>query len=293
MKILLFGKIGQLGWELNRALVTLGEVTAIDYPEVDFSNLEGMRSLVRAVSPDVIINAVAYTAVDKAEEQQALANSINALAPGILAEEAERLKATLIHYSTDYVFDGKKGSPYLETDPPNPLNVYGKSKLDGERLVQASGATYLVFRTSWVYSLRRDSFVGKVLKLARTQPVMRIVDDQISCPTWCRMLAEVTAQVLAAGKESSNRWIHERRGLYHLAGLGSVSRFEWARAILENDPKRAEQTAKDILPALTADFPTPAKRPLFSALNCDRFIETFGFQIPAWRDNLKLAMQVE
>ena len=293
MKILLFGKLGQLGWELNRALVTLGEVTAIDYPEVDFNNLEGLRSLVRAVSPDVIVNAVAYTAVDKAEEQQALANTINALAPGILAEEAERLKATLIHYSTDYVFDGEKGRAYVETDRPNPLNVYGKSKLEGERLVQETGATFLILRTSWVYSLRKDSFVTKVLKLARTQPVMRIVDDQVGSPTWCRMLAEITAQVLAAGKSSSNRWMHARRGLYHLAGLGSASRLEWARAILENDPKRAEQTAKDILPALTADFPTPAKRPLFSALNCDRFMDTFGFQIPAWRDNLKLAMQVE
>jgi dTDP-4-dehydrorhamnose reductase len=292
MKILLFGKTGQLGWELNRSLLTIGDVVAVDYPQVDFSNLNSIRDLVRDVCPDVIVNAAAYTAVDKAEEEQELAYSINAIAPGVLAEEAVRLKAVLIHYSTDYVFDGEKGSAYLETDPPNPINVYGKSKLDGETLVQETGGAFLIFRTSWVYSLRRESFVTKVLKLARTQPVLRIVNDQIGSPTWCRMLAEITGQVLAAGKKSENLWFYERRGLYHVAGLGSTSRYEWARTIVENDPRRTEQLVKEINPALTSDFPTPAKRPLFSALRCDRFINTFGFELPDWRDSLKLAMEI-
>jgi dTDP-4-dehydrorhamnose reductase len=291
MKILLFGKNGQLGWELNRSLVTLGNVTAVDYPQVNFSDLNGIRSLVREINPDVIVNAAAYTAVDKAEQEQELAYSINASGPEVLAEEAARLSAALIHYSTDYVFDGEKGSPYVETDPPVPLNVYGKSKLAGEQRIQASGAIFLIFRTSWVYSLRRESFVTKVLYLARTQPVLRIVNDQVSNPTWCRMLAEITGQVLAAGKNSKNQWFYERQGLYHVAGLDCTSRYEWARAILENDPKRSEQLAKEIVPALTSDFPSPAKRPLFSALRCDRFIDTFGFELPAWRDSLKLAME--
>ncbi len=165
MKILLFGRMGQLGWELNRALVTLGELTAVDYPQVDLGSPESIRGMVRNVGPDVIVNAAAYTAVDKAQEEQELAYSINALAPRVLAEETTRLKAVLIHYSTDYVFDGEKGSAYVETDPPNPINVYGKSKLAGESLIQETGGAFLIFRTSWVYSLRKDSFVTKVLRI--------------------------------------------------------------------------------------------------------------------------------
>jgi len=293
MKILLFGKMGQLGWELNRSLVTLGEMTAVDYPQVDFGNPDSIRSQVRNVCPDVIVNAAAYTAVDKAEEEQELAYLINAIAPGILAEEAVRLKAVLIHYSTDYVFDGEKGSVYLETDPPNPINVYGKSKLAGESLIQETGGAFLIFRTSWVYSLRKESFVTKVLKLAHSQPVLRIVTDQVGSPTWCRMLAEITGQVLAAGQETGAHWFYEKRGLYHVTGSGSTSRFEWACEILEDDLRRNEQLAKEMVPALTSDFPTPAKRPLFSALRCDRFIDTFGFTLPDWRDSLKLAMELE
>ncbi len=292
MKILLFGKTGQLGWELNRSLATLGELVAVDYPQVDLGSPENIKGLVRDVCPDVIVNAAAYTAVDKAEEEQELAYSINAIAPGVLAEEAVRLKAVLIHYSTDYVFDGEKGSAYLETDPPNPINVYGKSKLAGESLIRETGGAFLIFRTSWVYSLRKESFVTKVLKLAHSQPVLRIVNDQVGSPTWCRMLAEITGQVLAERKETGTHWFYERRGLYHVTGSGSTSRYEWARMILENDPRRNEQLAKGIVPALTSDFPTPAKRPLFSALRCDRFIDTFGLMLPEWRDSLKLAMEI-
>jgi dTDP-4-dehydrorhamnose reductase len=291
MKILLFGKLGQLGWELNRSLVTLGDVTAVDYPQLDFRNPDRIRELVRNVCPDIMVNAAAYTAVDRAEGEEDLAYSINAIATGVLAEEAVRLKAVLIHYSTDYVFDGQKGSAYLEADHPNPLNVYGRSKLAGEEAVQKSEGAFLIFRTSWVYSLRRESFVTKVLKLARTQPVIRIVNDQISNPTWCRTLAEITGQVLAISKAAGAHWIYERRGLYHVAGLNAASRFEWAQAILENDPKKVEQIAKEIVPALTSDFPSPANRPLFSALNCDRFNNTFDLQLPDWQDSLKLAME--
>ncbi len=293
MKILLFGKMGKLGWQLHRTLLALGNVAAVDYPEVDFNHLDGIRSLVRRINPDVIVNAAAYTAVDKAEEEKGLAYSINADAPGILAEEACRLKAVLIHYSTDYVFDGEKGSAYLETDSPHPINVYGQSKLAGEKRVQECDAVSLIFRTSWLYSLRRESFVTRVLKLAREQSVVRIVNDQISNPTWCRMLAEVTGQVLAAGRKSKKRWFGERRGIYHVASSDFTSRYEWARAILENDTRRAEQVVKEVRPALTVDFPTPAKRPLFSALTCDRFMNTFGFELPGWRDCLRLAMQGE
>lgn len=292
MKILLFGRMGQLGWELNRSLVTLGELTVVDYPQVDLGSPESIKGLVRNICPDVIVNAAAYTAVDKAEEEQELAYSINAIAPSILAEEAVRLKAVLIHYSTDYVFDGEKGSAYLESDSPNPINMYGKSKLAGESFIQETGGAFLIFRTSWVYSVRKDSFVTKVLKLARTQPVLRIVNDQVGSPTWCRMLAEITAQVLAAGKATGIHWFTERHGLFHVTGSGYTSRYEWARMILENDPKRTEQLVKEIVPALTSDFPTPAKRPLFSALKCDRFIDTFGLELPDWRDSLKMAMEI-
>jgi dTDP-4-dehydrorhamnose reductase len=247
-----------------------------------------MREMVRAYHPEVIINATAYTAVDKAESEAEIALAINARAPGVMAEEALRLGALLIHYSTDYVFDGEKGSPYLESDPPNPLGVYGQSKLEGERAIQAVGGNALILRTSWVYSLRRDSFVTKVLQWSRQQPALRLVTDQVSNPTWARMLAEITALLLAKG---GVEYLSERRGLYHLAGSGYASRLEWAQAILKLDDKPGEQMAGEIIPALTADFPTPAQRPLFSALNCDLFTRTFGLSLPPWKETLALAME--
>jgi dTDP-4-dehydrorhamnose reductase len=288
MKILLLGKFGQLGWELRRAIAPLGSVTALDYPEIDLVQADKMREMVRAYHPEVIINATAYTAVDKAESEAEIALAINARAPGVMAEEALRLGALLIHYSTDYVFDGEKGSPYLESDPPNPLGVYGQSKLEGERAIQAVGGNALILRTSWVYSLRRDSFVTKVLQWSRQQPALRLVTDQVSNPTWARMLAEITALLLAKG---GVEYLSERRGLYHLAGSGYASRLEWAQAILKLDDKPGEQMAGEIIPALTADFPTPAQRPLFSALNCDLFTRTFGLSLPPWKETLALAME--
>lgn len=287
MRILLLGKVGQLGWELHRTLAPLGEVTALDYPEIDLTRAEGIRQLVRDARPEVIVNATAYTAVDRAEGERDIAMAINSDAPGLLAEEAAALGAALIHYSTDYVFDGAKGSDYFETDTPNPVGVYGQSKLVGEQAIQRAGGYALIFRTAWVYSLRRDSFVTKTLQWARQNPSLRVVSDQVSNPTWARMLAEITAQVLAKG----SGWLAERRGLYHLAGSGRASRLEWAQAILSLDPRKEEQVAREILPARTADFPSPAQRPLYSALNCDKFTETFGLRLPEWQDALRLLME--
>lgn len=291
MRILLLGKIGQLGWELRRTLAPLGVVTALDYPEIDLTQGDSLRPVVRAARPQVIINATAYTAVDRAENEPDVAQAINGRAPGIMAEEAARLGAALVHYSTDYVFDGAKGSPYIESDTTNPLSVYGQSKLAGEQAIQSVNGNALVLRTSWVYSTRRDSFVTKVLQWARQQATLRMVTDQVSNPTWARMLAEITAQLLAAGGKDPAGWLNERRGLYHLAGSGYASRLEWGQAILHCDPHPEEQTARQILPALTADFPTPAQRPLFSVLNCDRFSETFDLRLPDWEEALKMAME--
>jgi dTDP-4-dehydrorhamnose reductase len=285
MKILLLGKNGQLGWELQRTLATLGEVVALDFPEIDLSQEKSASRIVRETRPQVIVNASAYTAVDRAESEPELAFAVNARTPGILAQEARAAGAWLIHYSTDYVFDGSQGSPYVESDLPNPLNVYGRSKLEGEQAIQQVGGAYLILRTSWVYSLRRDSFVTKVLGWARQQRSLRVVADQVSGPTWARLLAEVTAQLLAQGR------VGEHSGLYHLAGDGCASRLDWARAILRFDPRQGEQIVEELLPALTADFPTPAQRPLFSALSCERFAQTFSLRLPTWDEALRLAMQ--
>ena len=292
MRILLLGKIGQLGWELQRTLAPLGEVVALDFPEIDLTQPGNLRQIVRDAHPQVIVNATAYTAVDRAETEIETAMAINGHAPGLLAEEATALGAVLIHYSTDYVFDGAKGSPYLESDAPNPLGVYGRSKLAGEQAVEQAGGKSLILRTSWVYSLRRDSFVLKVRQWARQQPSLRVVSDQVSNPTWARMLAEITAQMLAKGGENGTGWLSERSGLYHLAGSGYASRMEWAQAILRYDPQPEEIVTRELVPALTADFPTPAQRPLYSALDCEKFYTAFGLRLPAWQDTLKLAMEI-
>ncbi|MBU0512321.1 MAG: dTDP-4-dehydrorhamnose reductase, partial [Chloroflexi bacterium] len=218
MRILLIGKTGQLGWELRRTLAPLGEVVAVDYPEINLADEKNVRDWVRRTQPQVIINAAAYTAVDKAESEPELAMAINGTAPSVLAEEARSLGGALLHYSTDYVFDGTKGEAYIESDVPNPLSVYGLSKLAGDQNVQQIDGAYLIFRTAWVYSLRQGGFVQKVLGWARENETLRIVGDQVGSPTWARMLAEVTAQVLAMGGANLAGWVAERRGLYHLGG---------------------------------------------------------------------------
>ena len=291
VKILLIGKNGQLGWELQRTCFTLGEVIAVDYPEIDLSQTEELRDLIKTLQPNLILNAAAYTNVDQAENEQELARKINAIAPGVMAEEIKKLSGALIHYSTDYVFDGTKGSPYVETDLPNPLNVYGATKLEGEQMVQGVGGASLIFRTSWVYSMRQGGFVTKVLQWARQQEVLRIVDDQIGSPTWARMLAEATAQVIAQGRNNQVNYIKEKAGLYHLAGAGSASRNEWAKVILELDPKKEEQLVKQLLTAKSDDFPTPAVRPANTGLNCSAFEETFKLRLPSWQQALRCTLQ--
>jgi dTDP-4-dehydrorhamnose reductase len=291
LKILLLGNTGQLGWELERELAPLGELSAFDYPQIDMAEASQIHDLLRGIKPDLIINATAYTAVDRAENESERAVSINTTAPRLLAEAAKKVGAGFIHFSTDYVFDGSKGTPYLETDLPNPLNVYGRTKLAGEREIQDIGGTYLVLRTSWVYSMRRDNFVHKVLTWSRSQSSLKLVTDQVSGPTWSRMLAEATGLLIAMGGGDVLGWLSERHGLYHLGGAGFCSRFEWGKEILRLDPHQEQQVVKQLLPALSADFPSLARRPLFSALNCDHFANTFHINLPDWKVALKLAME--
>ena len=290
-KILLFGRRGQLGWELQRALAPLGEVLALDYPQADFSKPEALRQLVREAQPDLIINPAAYTAVDRAETESELAFRVNAQSPAVLAEEALRLRVPLVHYSTDYVFDGAKGSPYLESDEPAPLNVYGHSKLAGDRAIISTGGAALILRTSWVYSMRQGGFVTKVLQWARQQEVMRVVDDQISGPTSARMLAELTALLLAGVGADPFAWLAERAGVYHCAGDGACSRYAWAQEILKRDPRRDEQIVRELLPASSEEFPSPAARPLVTVLDCSKLERVFGLRLPPWQTALKLAME--
>jgi len=285
MRILLFGKNGQLGWELNRTLMCLGELVALDYPEIDFEKPPNVIKVLNQIKPDLIVNAAAYTNVDKAEEEPDKARLINADTPGEIANWCKLHNAVLIHYSTDYVFDGTKGSPYTEEDEPNPLNVYGKTKLEGEVAVQQSEAPYLILRAAWVYSMRGNNFVTKVLEWAKNSDVLRIVDDQISNPTWARALAEITADVIAMGLEDIRSCFSSKGGLYHCAGSGYCSRYEWAEAIIS---EFLEDKKVAIAPAKANDFSYLAKRPLFSALECYKFESTFEVALPDWHRHLKL-----
>jgi dTDP-4-dehydrorhamnose reductase len=291
MKILLIGKTGQLGWELQRSCLTLGEVIPVDYPELDLSKLVSLRDLIQITKPDLIINAAAYTNVDKAETEPEIARCVNALAPEVMAEEMKKLGGSFIHYSTDFVFDGTKGNPYIESDIPNPINKYGATKLEGEQLVQGVGGSFLIFRTSWVYSTRQGGFVTKVLQWARQQETLKVVDDQIGSPTWARMLAEATTQIIAQCRGDLMKYIGENSGLYHLAGEGSVSRYEWAKTILDFDPNKEEQMMKEIVPAKSSDFRTPAIRPANTGLDTAQFTAMFGLTLKPWKFVLKMAMQ--
>jgi dTDP-4-dehydrorhamnose reductase len=291
INILLLGNMGQLGWELNRTLFTLGELTALDYPQINMADPESICALVRKIRPNIVVNATAYTNVDQAERETKLAKAINTIGPGILAAEVAQLGAALIHYSTDYVFDGKKGAPYTEDDQPLPLSVYGETKLAGENAVKERSDAFLIFRTSWVYSLRRPSFVTKVLQWARQNETLRIVDDQVSRPTWARTLAEATAQVIAQGRSDPVDYIKEKQGLYHLTDGGSCSRYAWARAIVDLDPRKDEQAVKEILPAKSDDFPTPAERPLNSTLDLNKAQSVFYLQLPSWQESMCLALE--
>lgn len=289
-KILQIGTKGQVGWELLRTCAPLSEVVALDYPEVDLSDHNGLRRLVQKIKPNIIINAAAYTNVDKAESEPELARAINATGPGVLAEEAKKIDAVLVHYSTDYVFDGTKRSPYVETDPANPLNVYGQTKLEGEQLITASGCAFIVLRSSWIYS-KNSGFVAKVLQWARTQEVIKIVDDQISSPTPAGLIAEITASLVSEISHNNEDWMLERTGIYHCACAGCCSRYEWAKEILRLNSGSPVVVGQQLLPAATTEFSTAAQRPLRSCLDITKFETTFGMKIPFWRDALELVME--
>lgn len=290
MKILLFGKTGQVGWEARRAFSPLGEICAYGRDELDLTKLDALANLIREIKPNVVVNASAYTAVDRAESEPDLARTVNAIAPGVMAEEARKLNAALIHISTDYVFDGTKGAPYVEGDGTNPLNAYGQTKLEGESAISQVGGGHVILRTSWVYSLRGDGFVAKILAWSRKQETLKVVSDQVGSPTWARMLAETISAMLARSLPDPQNYFLERQGIYHLGGSGSVSRFDFAKTILRLDPNPGEQTIKRLEPALTADFPTPALRPLETVLNCAKFERAFGLRLPGWETALRMAM---
>lgn len=288
---LLIGSKGQLGWELNRQLALLGPVTALDYPELDLGQPASLAGLVQRTAPDVVVNAAAYTAVDRAEQQADICKVINVDAPALLARAANDIGAAFIHFSTDYVFDGMNSRPYTEQDTPHPLSVYGRTKFDSEAAVTGAAESVWIFRTAWVYSNRQGGFVNKVLEWSRQQPTLKIVSDQISNPTWCRMLAQAVVIALLRGGQDIPAFIKKTRGLYHLAGNGYTSRLEWAKRIMALDPRWEQQITHEVLPAATVDFPTPARRPLFSALDCSRFKTVFGFSLPDWQISLELMMQ--
>lgn len=292
MNVLLLGRDGQVGWELSRSLAPLAALTCLGRSDLDLAQPDRIPGLLERIRPDVIINAAAYTAVDRAEQEPDVAYRINALGPARLAEAAKERGSAFIHFSTDYVFDGALLRPYTEEDPPNPLSTYGRTKLDGERLIQQVGAAYLILRTSWVYGLRRPCFVTQVLAWARTRDQVRIAEDQVGTPTWCRLVAEATALLLARLGPRPAGSLAERSGVYHLAASGPVSRLEWARRILLLDPRPEEQivSAEGILPARSSEFANPADRPPYSALDSARFASTFGLRLPGWEEGLRLAM---
>jgi dTDP-4-dehydrorhamnose reductase len=281
MKILLFGKNGQVGWELQRSLAPLGELVALGSGSGDFTDLDGIIGIVRSVCPDVIVNAAAYTAVDKAESEPELARTINARAPAVLAQEACRLSALLVHYSTDYVFDGSGDKPWLETDPTGPLNVYGASKLEGEQLIGQSGCSHLIFRTSWVYGARGGNFAKTMLRLGQERDSLKVIDDQMGAPTGADLLADITAHAIRAARQNG-----EVSGLYHLVAGGETSWHGYASFVLDYARRAGMQikVAPDgIQPVATAAFPTPAMRPHNSRLNTVKLQNTFDLHLPHWQ----------
>jgi len=289
MKILLTGKNGQVGFELQRALAPLGEVVAVDMEDCDLSNPEAIRALVRSVKPQIIVNPAAYTAVDKAEADQATAYAVNGTAPGIFGEEAAKLQALVVHYSTDYVFDGTKPEPYTENDEPNPQSVYGKSKRQGEEALQASGADHLIFRTSWVFGAHGGNFAKTMLKLAGERESLNVVADQWGAPTSAPLIADVTAQIVAQYKKRQER-IRFPFGIYNLVAGGETNWCEYARAVIAAAiaaGKPLKLGVDDIHPITTAEYPVPAPRPANSRLHTNKLKSTFGVNLPDWQEGLE------
>jgi dTDP-4-dehydrorhamnose reductase len=288
MKILLTGRTGQVGYELERSLQSAGEVIAVDRAQMDLADLDRVRNVIRSVKPDLIVNPAAYTDVDKAEAETELAMRINGHAPAVMAEEAKKLGAAMIHYSTDYVFDGTKITPYTEDDLACPINVYGHTKLAGELAIQDAGIPHLILRTSWVYGMRGKNFVTTIIRLARERPELRIVSDQRGAPTWCRTIADTTAYIVALSQTPEHMrefWL-DRSGVYHLTAQGVTTRYDFAKAILAN----SSNVQALVTPILTDEYPLPARRPLNSELSCDLMIRTFC-RLPKWEVALKLCQQ--
>lgn len=288
MKILLLGKNGQVGWELQRSLAPLGAIIALASDSQDhcgdLSNLPGLIHTIRSIAPDIIVNAAAHTAVDKAESEPALAHTLNALAPALLAQEAKRMNAWLIHYSTDYVFDGNGDQPWLETDTTNPLNVYGASKLEGEQLIQQSACKHLIFRTSWVYAARGSNFAKTILRLAGERDSLSIINDQMGAPTGADLIADITAHAIRAAQLKP-----ELSGLYHLVAAGETSWHGYAKLVIELAQQNGVSmwvTPEDVHPIPTSAFPTAAKRPLNSRLNTAKLRDNFGLTMPAWQSGV-------
>jgi len=281
VKFLLTGCNGQVGWELQRALAPLGDVIATDRTLLDLADLDSVRRVVREVKPDTIVNAAAYTAVDKAESEPSLAMRVNGEAPGVLAEEAKRLGALLVHYSTDFVFDGRKRTPYTESDPPNPINEYGRSKLAGERAVVSVAPAHLVLRVAWVYGARGRNFVKTIIASAVAGKPLRVVDDQIGTPTWSRTIAEATAALIEKGKGRT-------QGLYHLSAVGETSRFELASRIVQ-----LRGLACSVTPVASDAFPSPAERPLYSVLGVAKLQSEVEVVLPHWDAALQSCLREE
>ncbi|UVE66304.1 dTDP-4-dehydrorhamnose reductase [Burkholderia pyrrocinia] len=286
--ILVTGVSGQVGFELLRSLQGLGRVVACDRSMLDLSDLERVRGVVRTLKPSIIVNPAAYTAVDKAETDVDAARRLNAEVPRVFAEEAARTGAALVHYSTDYVFDGTKEGAYVETDPTNPQNVYGLTKLEGEQAVAATGCAHLILRTSWVYGRRGKNFLLTMLKLGSERPELRVVADQIGAPTWSKTIATATSHIVAqALAADGSDWWARHSGVYHFTSAGATSWHGFAEAIFAN---AMGERAPKVVPIPASDYPVPAKRPSNSRLSHDKLTEAFGLRLPDWADALKLCL---
>jgi dTDP-4-dehydrorhamnose reductase len=286
MKLLLTGMSGQVGHELLRTLAPLGDIVAVDRSAMDLSDPQRIRDVIQAERPDLLVNAAAYTAVDRAEVEREAAFKINATAPRVMAEALRATGGALAHFSTDYVFDGAKRGPYFENDRPNPLNAYGRSKFEGEQAIRASGVPHLILRTSWVYGMRRRNFLVTMLSLFEERPLLRIVDDQIGAPTWCRWIAQATAQILGQCL-ANGAFREELGGTYHLAAGGSTSWYGFASAIRELHYGAGSAQGPQLLPIPTGGYPLPARRPSNSVLCTDKLQKVFGVQPLDWREQLQ------
>ena len=282
--ILLIGKNGQVGYELQHALAPLGNVFALDRRQLNLVDLDSIRRVIRDMAPSIVVNAAGYTAVDMAERESELARQVNAAAPGVIGEEVKRLHAMLLHYSTDYVYDGVHAAPYVEDDEPNPRNSYGQTKLEGERAISASGCAHLILRTSWIFSERGTNFVLTILRLARERSSIEIVDDQIGSPTLARALTASSAELVEKADQRRNGW-----GIYHLSASGYASRFEFAKEIIAiaKEISGVKTGWSELRPTTTANYPLPALRPLNAATSKEKIRNVFGIEMPCWKVQLR------